>query len=167
MQSLDIISVNLWNIIVSLCNLLIIYLIVKKVLFGPVRKLIASRQAEIAKQYEAADEAERRALESKAEWDEKMKNADTEADSIVRDATETASHRAEKIIEEANAQAELIKARAVNAAELTKKQAEESIKQEIVGVSSAIAEKVLEREIDVNDHRALIDSFINGVGEDS
>ena len=166
MQSLEIISVNLWHILVSLANLLIIFLIVKKIFFGPVRKLIASRQAEINKQYAAADEAEKKALQNKAEWEEKMKGADSAADDIVRDATETATHRAEKIIDEANAQAELIKARAANEAELTRKQAEESIKREIVDVSSALAEKMLEREIDEKDHRSLIDSFINGVGED-
>ena len=33
-QSLDIISVNLWQILISLANLLIIYLILKKVLFA-------------------------------------------------------------------------------------------------------------------------------------
>ena len=165
MQSLDIISVNVWHILVSLANLLIIYLIVKKILFGPVRKLIASRQAEIDRQYAAADEAEKKALENQSQWEEKMKTADSAADSIVKDATDTATHRAERIIEEANAQAEIIKARALNEAELTRKQAEESIKQEIVGVSSALAEKMLEREIDENDHRVLIDSFINGVGD--
>ena len=167
MQSLEIISVNLWHIIVSLANLLIIYLIVKKIFFGPVRKLIATRQAEIDKQYAAADEAEKMALQNKADWEEKMKTADSAADDIVRDATETANIRAEKIIDEANAQAELIKTRAVNEAELTRKQAEESIKREIVDVSSALAEKMLEREIDEKDHRSLIDSFINGVGENN
>ena len=167
MQSLEIISVNLWHILVSLANLLLIFLIVKKIFFGPVRKLIASRQAEIDKQYAAADEAEKQALKNKADWEEKMKGADSAADDIVRDATETASHRAEKIIDEANAQAELIKARAVNEAELTRKQAEESIKREIVDVSSALAEKMLEREIDEKDHRSLIDSFISGVGENN
>lgn len=167
MQSLDIISVNLWGILVSLANLLIIYLIVKKIFFGPVRKLIASRQAEIDKQYAAADEAEKQALGNKAEWEEKMKTADATADGIVRDATDTANLRAERIIDEANAQAEVIKTRAANEAELMKKQAEESIKREIVDVSSALAEKMLEREIDTKDHRALIDSFISGVGENN
>ena len=36
-QSLDIISVNLWQILISLANLLIIYLILKKVLFARCR----------------------------------------------------------------------------------------------------------------------------------
>ena len=96
-----------------------------------------------------------------------MKNADSEADAIVRDATQTAAHRAEKIIDEANEQAIVIKTRAENEAALTKKRAEESIEQEIVDVSAAIAEKMLEREVNANDHRSLIDSFIDGIGENN
>ena len=37
MQNLDVISVNIWAIIASLCNLLILTLIVKKFLFKPVK----------------------------------------------------------------------------------------------------------------------------------
>ncbi len=33
MQSLDVISVNLWQILISLCNLLILYLILKQFLY--------------------------------------------------------------------------------------------------------------------------------------
>lgn len=167
MQSLEIISVNLWHILVSLANLALIFLIVKKIFFGPVRNLLAKRQADIDSRYAEADEAKKQALEDQAQWDEKMKNADSEADAIVRDATETAAHRAEKIIEEANEQAETIRNRAENEAALTKKRAEESIKQDIVDISAAIAEKMLEREVNTDDHRNLIDSFINNVGENN
>ena len=44
--------------------------------------------------------------------------------------------------------------------------AEESIKQEIVEVSTALANKLLEREINVDDHRDLIDSFIEKIGDE-
>ena len=39
------------------------------------------------------------------------------------------------------------------------------MKKEIVDVSSAIAEKMLEREVKAEDHRDLIDSFINEMGD--
>ena len=41
------------------------------------------------------------------------------------------------------------------------------IKQEIVEVSGALAEKLLEREINQQDHRALIDSFIEEIGDEN
>ena len=40
MQSLEVISVNIWHILISLCNLLILFLIVKRFLFKPVKKAL-------------------------------------------------------------------------------------------------------------------------------
>ena len=46
-----------------------------------------------------------------------------------------------------------------------KKKAEDEIKEQIVDVSSALTEKLIEREINTEDHRKLIDSFISEMGE--
>lgn len=166
MQTLDIISVNLWNILVSLANLVLIFLIVKRFLFKPVQKLIDDRRAAIEGQYAAADAAEKQALENRAVWEEKLRGADEQANSIISDATATAKYRAAQIVDEANAKADVIARRAEAEAALTRKNAEEGIKREIVEVSSAIAERMLEREINAEDHRAIIDSFIGEIGED-
>ena len=48
--------------------------------------------------------------------------------------------------------------------ELEKKKAEQEIKGEIVSVSTLLAEKLLEREISEDDHKAMIDSFIEEIG---
>ena len=165
MQSLDIISVNLWHILISLANLILIFLIVKKFLFKPVRELFAKRQAELDHQYAAADAAEKQAQEHKAAWEKKLQSANEEADGIIKDATDAAKYRATQIVEEANAKAAGIQSRAEAEALLTQKRAEEEIKKEIVEVSSAIAEKMLEREINEKDHRALIESFLEEIGE--
>ena len=42
------ISLNIWTSIFTLCNLLIVFLIMKKFLFKPVKKMIDDRQKEIA-----------------------------------------------------------------------------------------------------------------------
>ena len=57
MQTQDIISVNVWQILISLCNLAILFLILKKFLYQPVKKALARRQADLDAQYAKADEA--------------------------------------------------------------------------------------------------------------
>jgi F-type H+-transporting ATPase subunit b len=166
MQTLDIISVNLWHILISLANLALIFWFVKKFLFGPIRKMLDARQADIDHRYAAADEAQRAAEENRRVWDEKMQGADARAESILKDATDTAKYRAEQIVSEAGERAEGIVRRAEAEAELERKKATEGIKREIVDVSAALAEKMLEREVNENDHRALIDSFIDKIGEE-
>ena len=84
MQSLDVISVNLWQILISLANLTIIFLIVKKFLFKPVKNILAKRQAELDEQYDKAYSANENAQSNMQAWEEKMKSADDEADDIIK-----------------------------------------------------------------------------------
>lgn len=165
MQSLEIIWVNLWTILISLVNLLLIYLIIKKFLFGPVKRLIANRQAQIDAQFAEAAAAEAAALKSKTEWETKRAEADATADAIIKDASEIAQRRAAQIVSDADRRAEDILHRAETEAELERRKATEGIKREIVVVSAALAEKMLEREIDTEDHRVLIGSFIDKIGD--
>ena len=52
------------------------------------------------------------------------------------------------------------------AADLERRKAEADIKENIVDISSRLAGKMLEREINPDDHRRLIDSFIEEIGDD-
>ncbi len=165
MQTLDIISVNLWQILISLGNLFIIFIILKKVLYKPVKNVLAQRQAAIDEQYAAADEAVEQANADKAEWEQKMQNAKSEADSILQSATATATKRGERIISEAKEKADGIIRQAEIEAGLERQRATDGIKREIVEVSGVLAEKMLEREINADDHRNLIDSFIEKIGD--
>ncbi len=164
MQSLDVISVNIWQIVISLCNLAILFLIVKKFLFKPVRKMLDERKAAVEKEYAAAEEAKQSAEKSMAEWDEKMKSAKNEADEIIRKASENAAILSNKMTAEAKEKADAVIRHAKNEAELEYKRAADGVKQEIADVSAAIAEKVLEREINENDHRSLISDFLGQIG---
>jgi hypothetical protein len=50
-------------------------------------------------------------------------------------------------------------------AEMENKKSADKIKHEIIEVSSVIAEKMIGREIDTENHHALIDSFIEKIGD--
>ena len=165
MQTLDVISVNLWQILISLVNLVLLFLIVKRFLFKPVKNVLDQRQQEIDEQYAAAKTAEEQANENRIHWEDKLSHADEEADAILQSAADNAKYRGEKIVAEAKERAEGIIRTAQNEAELERQKATEGIKREIVEVSNALAEKMLEREINTQDHRALIDSFIEQIGD--
>ena len=166
MQSLEVISVNLWQILISLLNLLILFLLFKKFLFKPVNKMLAKRQSEIDSKYEAADSAKRAAEEDKLLWDEKIGTVKAETDEMIKKAQDSAKRQGETIVTKAKEQADGIIRQAETQAQLEMKKAEEDIKKEIVEVSTALANKLLEREINVNDHRDLINSFIEKIGDE-
>lgn len=167
MQSLEVISVNIWDILISLLNLLIIFLLFKRFLYKPVRKVLDKRKQAIDLQYSAADEAKKSALADKQTYEERLKTVETQADEMIKTAAATADRRSTKIIDDAREKADGIIRQAQSEAELEKKRAEDDIRREIADVSALLTEKMLEREIDENDHREFIDSFIQGIGEDN
>ncbi len=167
MQTLDIISVNLWQILISLANLIILFLIIKKFLFKPVNKMLAKRQADLDERYHAADEAKANALRDETYWKEKREGAAAEADAIMQTATEKAKLRSDKMLKEAKDRADGIVRQANAEAELELKKATESMKREIIDVSAVLTEKLISREMNLEDHRSIIDSVIETIGDDN
>lgn len=90
MPTLDVISVNIWSILISLCNLLILFFIIKKFLYKPVRKMLAERQAAVDKVYSEADEALRSAEQDRLTYSQKLEQADSECDALLKSAKENA-----------------------------------------------------------------------------
>lgn len=165
MQALDVISVNIWSILISLCNLGLIFWLVKKFLFKPVKAVLAKRQEEIDAHYQAAEDAQKNAESSREQYELKLAGAQAEADSMIQSAAATANRRSDRIVSDARDKAEGIIRQAQNEAELEKKKAQETIRQEIADVSAALTEKLLGREMNQADHRGMIDSFLNEMGE--
>ena len=165
MQNLDIISVNIWQILIALLNLTILFLLLKKFLYKPVEKTLKKRQQEIDEQYSKADITNKDAENLKAEYETRLNGAKIKAENIINDAAAAAQTRSDKIVDDAHAQPDAIINRAKTQAELEKARAEEDIKEQIIDVSSHLAEKLLSREINADDHKDLIDSFIDKIGE--
>ena len=166
MQTLDVISVNLWDILVSLLNLILLFLVAKYFLYKPVKNILAKRRATIDGDYAAANAAKEAALSEKAAYDEKLLGAKEEAENVIKNAVSVAAAREKEIIAEAKEKADGILRKAESDAILERKKAEDSIKREIVEVSSALTEKLIEREVSNDDHKRFIDSFIEGIGDE-
>ena len=114
-----------------------------------------------------ADEAKRIAENDRQLWDEKIGSVKTETEVMIKNAQDSAKRQSEAILSKAKEQAEGIIHQAENAAQLEMKKAEDGIKREIVEVSTALANKILERELNPSDHHSLIDSFIEKIGDDN
>ena len=166
MGNLQIVSFNLWQVLISLANLTILYLGLKKFLYKPVKAVLENRKAAIAKEYADAEEARTSANAARDEYAAKLATAHTTADEIIHDATVVANRRGEKIVAEAHLKADEIVRQGELEASMEKKKAMETIRQDITDVSAAMTEKLLGREMSAADHRSMIDEFLKGVGED-
>ena len=161
------ITLDGWTFVAQICNLMIQLVIFKKLLLNPVKKVIAERKAKADNQIADAEKLRTEAEAMKAEYEQNLQNARTEANQIVAAAQKTAAARSEELLGEARAQAAALKQKAEADIAQERKKAVNEVKDEIGGIAMEIASKVVEREISEKDHKDLIDEFIKNVGEAS
>ena len=161
------ITLDGWTFLAQICNLMIQLVIFKKFLLKPIKQVIADRKAKADSEIADAQKLRTEAEAMKAEYEQNLQNARTEANQIVATAQKTATARSEEIVGEARAQAAALKQKAEADIAQERKKAVNEVKDEIGGIAMEIASKVVEREICEEDHRDLIDEFIKNVGEAS
>ena len=159
------ISLNIWTSIFTLCNLLIVFLIMKKFLFKPVKKMIDDRQKEIDDQYADAEQSKADAAALKEQYETRLSEANAEKEAILKDAYRKAQLRDEEMLRQAQEQAAATLRRADEQIALEKKRAMNDIKDEVSVMAVDIASAVLARDIKKSEHAELIDSFIENLGE--
>ena len=161
------ITLDGWTFLAQICNLMIQLVIFKKFLLKPIKQVIADRKAKADSEIADAQKLRTEAEAMKAEYEQNLQNARTEANQIVATAQKTATARSEEIVGEARAQAAALKQKAEADIAQERKKAVNEVKDEIGGIAMEIASKVVEREISEKDHKDLIDKFIKNVGEAS
>ena len=154
MQFLDVISVNIWAILASLANVDIPPGELRFI--GYDKELIDAIDDTYAQAQAAREEAE----ENRRNYEEAMAAAKMTGDQIIADANRTAEFRSSEIVAEARERAAEIRRQAETDAILERKKAEDEMKHEIANVSAQLTGKLLQREINEEDHRELIDSFL-------
>ena len=92
-------SIDPWNILWTVVNLLVLYLVFKKFLFKPVMKVINARENMIKQQFDDAKKSQEEADALKASYDEKLESAKTEADEIIVNARNRAQEEHEAALE--------------------------------------------------------------------
>ena len=161
----ELVAVMPWTFILQICNLLLQAYLFKRFLLKPVQNIIAKRQELANEDLDAAQAARTEAETAKASYEEQMSGAREEAASLIRNAAQSAQSRSDQIIAEAKQEAAAIRAKATNDIAQERKNAVNEIKNDISGIAVSIASKVVEKEIDEKDHEALIQEFIDQMGE--
>ena len=162
----SLVGVNPWTALFTFCNMIITFLLLKKFLFKPVKKMIDERQKEIDDMYREAQASKDEAARLQADYEEHLSSARAERDEILRDAVSRARKRETEILTEAKSDAAALLAKAESDIAQEKKKALNEVKNEISSISISIAAQVVGREISEADHARLVSDFIGKLGED-
>ena len=167
METQSLVTIIPWTFIAQILNLFIQIYLIKKYLFKPINEVLEKRRQLADKEIRDARTAQEEADNLKQQYESSLSNAHAEAAQIVSEAQKEAETKAEEMIRQAETTATNIKAKAEADIAQERKKAINEAKDEIGGLAMDIASKVVEKEIREEDHRKLIDEFIDKVGEAS
>ena len=136
-------SLNAWNIIWIVVNLLVLYLIFKKFLFQPVLNVIKAREDLINEQLENAKKTNEDAWEKKKNYEEQLSLAKGEADKIIMEARERAESEKVKTMEKTRKEAQTMMDREKADIAREEESARRAAQADIARLAMVAAEKII------------------------
>ena len=162
-EYLPFVSIDVWTMIFTWVNLIILFLLLKKFLFKPVNKVLDERAEEIENSYKEAENTKSQAQSMKTEYENKLSGAKKEADGIIKSAVETANRRSDSIVSEANEQAKHIIEKSQKQIERDKENAMNEAEADIASMAVDIAGKIIGKKLDTDTDEKLISDIIDRI----
>jgi F-type H+-transporting ATPase subunit b len=153
-----------WNIIFNIINIMVLYVLMKKFLFGPIIEIMEKRSKAIADSISDAEEKSSAAQELKLKYEDILKDAEVMADRIVKEAKQSALKVQEKQIEETKAEIAKMMEDANKSIELERQKSMQNIQSEIAGIAMTAAAKILQKNIDESANTQIMNDFFAQAG---
>ena len=161
------------NLLWTVVNVLILFLLLRKFLYKPVMNVIAQRQKQIDDAIAAAETSKQDAAAALTSAEDKLRNVDAEVGLIVqgmdgdarREAYEQqAEKEKQQLMADAQKQADAIVAEGKAAAEAERQHKLREADAQTTALARAMCEKLLERNLTAQDDARLLDDLLEKAG---
>lgn len=153
-----------WNLLWTVVNLLVLFLLLKKFLFKPVLKIMDERAAKIQSDLDGASNAKQEAEQMKSDYEEEIANAHNEALEITNNAKARAGKESDLIIENARMESAKILKDAEKSAQQEKDKALDDAKGQIADLAILAAARVISKNVGDDTDREAVSEFLSEVG---
>lgn len=150
----------------TIFNILVLFFVLKIKFFDKIMKVLNDRSASIEKSYKDADVAVEEAQKMKKEYEEKLADIKAQELEILSLARTKAQERDSAMLKDTEAEISQMKLKARADIDEEKNLAMSSLKDDIIEIAVMMSKKILEKEIDVKQHHAIIDEFIEKVEDE-
>ena len=145
-------------------NLLILYFLMKKILFKPITKFMDDRQNSIEQALNDAEKAKIEAADVRKEYEDQMKGIKSDCDKLLEDARVRASREYDEMISAAKKDVEGILQKGRNDIERERQEMIKQVKQQVAVLAIATASKLVQANMDSDTNKNLVDRFIDEAG---
>lgn len=138
----------------------LLFLIIWRFALPSLNTMLDERQAAIQGKLEEAEEIRTEAEQMRRQYTEQLQNARTRAEQILDEARSEADQMRDRKVAEAEDEAQSIRQRAREDAEAERGRLVQQLRSQVAALSVDLAGAIVHRELDAEQHRSLVDDYI-------
>ena len=150
-----------YSLLLVILNFVVLILVLNKLLYKPIKKFLADRQNEIAKDIEDAKTSKQEALKLTKQKENELKKSTEELREMRQRSKKDAETVANNILENAKEGKKKILIEAEHQIENEKEKAVKTLKTELAGLIEKISEKVIYEKLDSEKDSKLIEEMLS------
>lgn len=158
-------SLDPFNLVCIIVNLIVLYILMKKFVFGRVLNVIEARQQMINEEKAGAKAVREEADRLKKEYEENLRQADETSNRIVQEARNRAQGEYSRILDRAAADAEAMKASAQKSIAMEREKTMDELHGQIMELAVEAAGKIMSEKAGPESDSILYDAFIKEAGD--
>lgn len=158
-------TVKLLPVVTSVVVFLAFFLVLRALVWPKIVKGLDEREGKILHEIEAAEEARQKAREAQESYESSLAEAQENAREMISKARADAKATADEMLARNEAELADMKRRATQDIENAKQAAIGHLHNEAATLAAAIAGKILQREISVEDQQRLVEESLRELGK--
>ncbi|HEV8825004.1 TPA: F0F1 ATP synthase subunit B [Streptococcus pneumoniae] len=153
------------NFVLITGSFILLLVLIKKFAWSNITGIFEERAEKIASDIDRAEEARQKAEVLAQKREDELAGSRKEAKTIIENAKETAEQSKANILADAKLEAGHLKEKANQEIAQNKVEALQSVKGEVAALTISLAGKIISQNLDSHAHKALIDQYIDQLGE--
>ena len=155
------------NLLYTVVNILVLFLLLRKFLYKPVMNIIAQRQKQVDDTLNAAETSRQEAAAALNDAQAKLRNVDAEAAARRAAYEQQAEKDKQQLLADAQKQADAILAEGKAAAEAERQHKLRQADAQTTALARAMCEKLLVRNLNEQDDARLLDDLLEKAGAEN
>ncbi|KRK89221.1 F0F1 ATP synthase subunit B [Lentilactobacillus sunkii] len=144
---------------------LVLMWLVKIVAWKPITKMMQDRSDKIVNDIDSAKESRTKAAELAQKRQAELDKTRDDANGIINNAKQNGQRQRDQIVEDARNEASNLKSSAEKDIEQQRQEALANSRKDVASLSIDIASKIISKELNEDDQKGLVDSYIEGLGK--
>ncbi|MCR5666080.1 MAG: F0F1 ATP synthase subunit B [Eubacterium sp.] len=153
------------NIVWTIVNLIIFFLLIRVFLFKPIMKVIKEREELIQGQFDKAEETQKQADSLKTQYEDALHDAKEESAQIIESARTRAKAQSDEIVANAHEQADKMIKQTQTEVERQQEQALSEVEGQIASLAVSAAMKIIGEATGEQTDEEMYQKYLNKVGE--